>query len=258
MPLVGIQPRPAIFLSIEAEFSRVTRAYETLKDEKLRATYDSKLLAGYHRGSTTNAKPPTPSKPAPATTPPPPPPIQRAPQISPIPATVGTPQPPKPASPDANPASPFMAREDNRRDAFYMPPLDTETPKKVDALMQKRASEQFQRGVTALASRDHVAAIACLAEATRLDPGKARHHAYFGRALSGSSGARRQAESELNEAIRLEPRNLDYQVMLAEFFWNAGFPLRCQGEIKRILEKNPYHPEARALRDKLSADTLKK
>ena len=251
---------------IEAEFSRVTRAYETLKDEKLRATYDSKLLAGNNRGTTTNAKPP----------PPPTQPIQAPPQVPPIPATVGTqprisqPQariqspPPfrkaeaRPAAADANPTSPFMARDDNRRDAFNMPLLATETPKKVDALMQKRASEQFQRGVTALASRDHVAAIACLAEATRLDPGKARHHAYFGRALSGNSGARRQAESELNEAIRLEPSNLDYQVMLAEFFWNAGFPLRCQGEIKRILEKNPYHPEARALRDKLSADALKK
>jgi cytochrome c-type biogenesis protein CcmH/NrfG len=139
-----------------------------------------------------------------------------------------------------------------------MPPAETGNTKKVDELMLKRASEQFQKGVAALASRDLVSAIACLAEASRLDPSKARYHAYFGRALSGNAGARRQAENELNEAIRLEPSNLDYQVMLAEFYWNAGFPLRCQGEIKRVLEKNPFHPEARALRDKLSADTLKK
>jgi hypothetical protein len=33
--------------------------------------------------------------------------------------------------------------------------------------------------------------------------------------------------------------------------------LRAQGELKRILERDPFHQEARSLRDQLSSDTLK-
>ncbi len=259
---------------IEAEFSRVTRAYETLKDEKTRATYDAKLATGTARHVPSKVVTPPVSKPtptppvaAPKPTPPPvkvpppvkttiPPPVSVQPPPASAPASVNLPlarhAPARSAAPDANPMAPFMSRDDNRRDAFYMPPSETRTPQKVDALMQKRAIEQFQKGLSALASRDHIAAIACLAEAARLDPTQARHHAYFGRALSGNPNARRQAEAELTEAISMEPNNLDYQFMLAEFYWNAGFPLRCQGEVKRILQKDPFHPEARSLRDKLS------
>jgi curved DNA-binding protein CbpA len=266
---------PSLRARVETEFARATRAYETLKDEAQRAKYDTKLAA-QEASAILSGNKPQPPKPAP----PPPPevnPREPATEVKPPVSAPGQPinftppvvRPvrPTPPAPDANPVAPFLARDDNRRDAFQMPakqdsfqmPLGrASTPQKVDLMMQNRAADQFQRGLAALASRDHIAAVACLAEAVRLDPTKARYHAYFGRALSNNAGARRQAEAELQEAIHLEPHNLDYYVMMAEFYWNAGFRLRAKGEIKRILEKDPFHPDARTLRDKLNAETLKK
>jgi tetratricopeptide (TPR) repeat protein len=120
------------------------------------------------------------------------------------------------------------------------------------------ADNSFRRGVTALATRDYISAIACLGEAVRLNPKEGRYHAYFGRALSCDPGARRQAEIEFIAAIRLEPENLSYPIMLAEFYWNMNFPLRAQGELRRVLQKDPFNQEATALRNKIEAALLKK
>jgi curved DNA-binding protein CbpA len=277
---------PVLRSRIESEFARITRAYETLKDETKRKTYDLKLANNPKSAVPPAPKPQTPSAPPPASEAPRPvqPPPSSAPQPPPISAaaaSAASPTPPaqttpkvpftfaprptperKPATPrltfETNPAAPFLARNDNRQDAFQMPRKDETAAQKIDAQMQKRAAEQFQRGLAALASRDYVSAVTSLAEAARLDPTQPRHHAYFGRALSRNPKSHRQAENELKEALEMEPHNTDYRVMLAEFYGNAGFPLRAQGEVQRVLEKDPLHPEARALRDKLAAEALKK
>lgn len=260
---------------IETEFTRVTRAYETLKDDKSRGKYDSTLpdedefLPETTLPPTTAKSAETPAanlnkpplepapKPAPPATPPvtPPPASTSAGNSRPVFSQPVSPPMAKPA--DTTRFAPFMARDEVPQDASARPKPVAQDEVKITPQQENRAADYFQRGLAALASRDRISAVSCLAESVRLNPRMARYHAYFGAALAKDPNARRQAESEIREAIRLEPANLDFQVMLAEFFWTAGFPLRAQGELKRILERDPFHQEARSLRDQLSSDTLK-
>lgn len=211
--------------------------------------------------------PPTsapPVTPAPRTTPVVPPFARlqpNAPPITPPPtnnisASSGAKLPPRPTTPTPLIAPPPVSLTPPPAPAPVLPRLPPVVP--VDAATQKRADNQFQRGLSALASGDYIAAISCLAEAVRLVPHQANYRAYFGRALSAVPHSHRQAETEASLAVQLDPKNSDYRMILAEILWNIGFPVRAQGELERILAQDPFHRDARALREKVNAATLKK
>ena len=116
-----------------------------------------------------------------------------------------------------------------------------------------RAESSFQEGFIALQQGQTQAAIVNLAAAARLVPGEARFRAYYGRALASGDDTRRLAEAELQAALKLDPHNSSYRLMLAELYFDLGFLLRSEGEVKRILKAEPNQAAALKLLRRLES-----
>ncbi|MDQ3256379.1 MAG: DnaJ domain-containing protein [Acidobacteriota bacterium] len=114
-----------------------------------------------------------------------------------------------------------------------------------------RAEQSFQKGVAALNQGDHNLAAQCFDEAARLMPQQSRYRAYYGRALAANPRTRRQAETELLAAIKLDSGNMAYRVMLAELYRDIGLHRRAVNELESALTINPQFAAARTMLDAL-------
>ena len=110
-----------------------------------------------------------------------------------------------------------------------------------------RAEASFQRGINALTRQQYDEAIRSLAEAALLEPREARYRANYGHALMARPNMRRNAEFELQAAVKLEPNNAPYRMMLAELYKELGLFRRAEGEAERALTLDPKNQAARTL-----------
>jgi Tfp pilus assembly protein PilF len=65
--------------------------------------------------------------------------------------------------------------------------------------------------------------------------------------LAANENTRRAAETELVAAIKLDPGNAEYRVMLAELYRDLGLKLRAKGEAERAVAADPNNRKARDL-----------
>ena len=125
---------------------------------------------------------------------------------------------------------------------------NTDNPKE----REETAQEFFDQGVSLLLDEGNIAeATRVLARAVFLVGDNALYRAYYGKALASSPTTYRQAEAELQAAVRLDTQNMDYRMMLADLFINIGLYKRAEGELKRLLAIRPAHQEAREMLDSL-------
>lgn len=112
----------------------------------------------------------------------------------------------------------------------------------------EQAEQHFERGYALLMDDELDAAMPFLARAVHFAPKVARFHAYYGKALSLSEEKwRHKAESEMQLAIKLEPNNATFRILLAEFFMDFNLMKRAEGELNRLLAIFPDNREARAM-----------
>ena len=181
----------SLLARVESAFARVTQAYDTLRDDRLRANYDAKMKARQKAQQIADAAPK--------------------------------------ASVPVTPAGP-----------------DTKVKDAVASLAQ-RAEEQFKEGLAALELGERKAAIGLFASAANAVPNEPRYRGYYGRLLAAQEHTRRTAETELQAAIKLDPKNGEYRVLLAELYRDLGLLLRARGEAERALEADPENRKARDL-----------
>ena len=93
----------------------------------------------------------------------------------------------------------------------------------------------YREGMTAIQLGRINAAINHLGAAVRAVPTDARYRAQYGKALAANERMRKLAEAELQEAVRLDPKNAAYRIVLAELFIDLGFHRRAQTELERAL-----------------------
>ena len=188
---------PSILARTESAFARITQAYDTLRDDNLRANYDAKLAARLKAQQVADAtvKPKT-EAPAAAT-----PTADNVPNI--------------PAQPTRSAA--------------------------------ERAEAQFKEALAALETGERKVAIGLFAAAANAAPKEARYRAFYGRLLAEHEHTRRTAEAELQAAVKLDPKNGEYRVMLAELYRDLGLMLRARGEAERALGIDPNNQKARDL-----------
>jgi len=182
---------PALVARMESAFARITQAYDTLRDDGLRASYNAKLQAR-----------------------------KKAPQIV-----------------DSTPVAPKVEPT---------PAADT-APADTQLSAAERAANDFKEGYAALEQGQRKVAAGLFASAARLMPNEARYRAYYGHLLAGHENTRRAAEAELQAAIKLDPKNAEYRVMLAQLFRDLGFIIRARGEAERAVDADPNNRKARDL-----------
>ena len=150
----------------------------------------------------------------------------------------------------------------NMRPAVEEVPQSTNKRRTVDAAKSNasedssesewaRAESNFKEGFVALQHGQTKAAIVNLAAAARVAPGEARFRAYYGRALASVKDSRRLAEAEMQAAIKLDPKNSTYRLMLAELYCDLGFLRRAASELKRVTSVEPDNPVARRLMQRI-------
>jgi curved DNA-binding protein CbpA len=113
------------------------------------------------------------------------------------------------------------------------------------------AAKNFDEGYSFLMNENYAAALPFLARAVHLAPDVARYHAYYGKVLSADEKQRFKAESELQTAVKLEPENPTFRIILAEFYIEYNLYKRAEGELKRFLAIVPDNYEAQTLLDSL-------
>ena len=187
----------ALLPRIEAAFARITQAYDTLRDDRLRAGYDAKVAARRKAEQIVDAAPKA-----------------SAPVVEPAPVGEGA-------------AEPVMS-------------------------VAERAASQFKEGFVALEQGQKKVALALFASAARAVPNEPRYRAFYGQVLAGHEGTRRAAEAELNAAVKLDPKNAEYRMMLAELYRDLGLKLRAKGEAERAVAADPNNRKARELLRALS------
>jgi curved DNA-binding protein CbpA len=111
----------------------------------------------------------------------------------------------------------------------------------------ERAATQFKEGVVALEQGQKKVAMALFASAARAVPNEPRYRAFYGQVLAGNEATRRAAEAELSAAIKLDPKNAEYRMMLAELYRDLGLKLRAKGEAERAVAADPNNRKAREL-----------
>ncbi len=121
------------------------------------------------------------------------------------------------------------------------------TPRVPETPPAHQAELDFQSGLNALNSGNIALAVQHIAEAARRAPQHAQYRAKLASLLAREEQTRRFAEAEFQHAIRLEPANADYRIMLAEFYRDIGFPRRAVGELERAVEANPKDTRLRRL-----------
>src|SRR5689334_23211885 len=183
----------ALVRRLESAFARVAQAYDTLRDDRLRANYDAKLLAR-----------------------------QKAQQLA--------ESAPKPTAP-----------------APEKPAPTTETAPEAKVSNAERAEQQFKEGYAAFESGQKKVALGLFASAASAAPKEARYRAYYGRVLAEHPDTQRAAEAELQAAVKLDPQNGEYRVMLAELYRDLGLLLRARGEAERAVAADPDNRKARDL-----------
>ncbi len=116
------------------------------------------------------------------------------------------------------------------------------------------AQDTFEQGFSCLMDQEFEEAIKLLARASNIDPGNARYHAYYGKALSRAEKFRHQAEAELQKAIKLDATSVSYRIMLAEFYQDYNLVKRAEGELKRILAAFPNSKEAKTMLENIQSN----
>ena len=124
-----------------------------------------------------------------------------------------------------------------------------------EASPEERQAEQglqsFEQALEAMNEEEYAAAAGHFARAVHYSPQNALYHAYFGKALSYLEKQHHKAESELQAAIKLDPKNAKIRMMLVEFFVDMKMAKRAVGELNRLLEVAPGNPEATKMLSKL-------
>jgi tetratricopeptide (TPR) repeat protein len=182
----------ALVSQVESAFARITQAYDTLRDDRLRSNYNAKIEARKKAEQIVDAAP----KPV-------------APVTQSEPATESVVEPVIPAA--------------------------------------ERAEIQFKEGLTALELGQRKVALGHFASAASTAPKEPRYRALYGQMLAGHEQTRRAAEAELLAAIKLDPGNGEYRVMLAELYRDLGLKLRAKGEAERAVAADPNNRKAREL-----------
>jgi len=126
------------------------------------------------------------------------------------------------------------------------------------AAQQKLADLNYRQGRGQYDQQDYWSAIQAFRQSVRMEPEVARYRYWLAMALTKNAKWRREAEEHFLRAIELEQFNADYYVGLGMLYKEAGMQRRAESQLKQALQVNPGNKAAQEALDSLLAANTKK
>ncbi len=104
------------------------------------------------------------------------------------------------------------------------------------------AKNPVGRAKDALEKADYAEALACIGAALKEDPDKHEYHALHAKILDASGGDRRTLVAALEHCLRLDERDADSAIRLAETYQTLGMPSRATRYREWAYHLAPQHP----------------
>jgi len=253
---------------LDALFSLITQAYQTLSEASQRAVYDARLKKPAAAFQTTPLKPP----PAFVNEPP----TQRSepkaqPKPAPVPLSVPLPRPipseslrpradMKPPSGDLGRPHAAAATSEPLPQAVRPQPTPDEAPA-TEAARQANgnhtngnhangnqaqlAEHYFNQGRARYERKEYHAAVHLLRESVKLDGSKPSYHFHLGIALLRNPRTRREADEHLQRAAELEPYNSQIRIKLGNIYKEVGLSKKAEAFYRAALQIDPDNRHAR-------------
>ena len=217
-------------LKLEAVFSKISQAYETLSDPRKRAEYDEHIRKNPVPKAVTERMAPeapaipleiklpsNPSQPLRASKPlgsVPLPPPTAIPQVEPPPAS-------KPAAPAASQAVATASAGSGQSAEYY-----------------------YLQGRARFDQRDYFGAVNLFREAVKRDPNQAHYHYHLGNALVRNQRTRRDGEHHLLKAAELDPFNPHIRVKLGLLYKEAKMAKKAEHFFREAVRLDPANRAA--------------
>lgn len=224
---------------LETLFSKITQAYDTLREPASRATYEEKMKRAPKSAPAIEARMPS----VPAT---------RLSEGIRIEAQSQMVRPPRRGStkPLSQPDKPSATPPTSGEGAI----VDITQPPR-GASPTQTAEHYFQQGRARFDRKEYHAAVHLLREAIKLDASKPQYHFHLGNALMRNPRTRREAEQHLTKAAELDPINPQIRVKLGLLYKEAGLSKKAEFYFKQALQLDP---NSRTARKELGMDDSEK
>jgi len=136
----------------------------------------------------------------------------------------------RPANPSAAVPSPAMATE-SRIDLDDAPP-----PK------ERHAEDWYKEAKASFEQKNPSKALGLVHFAIKMDGTRGDYHALLAQAIAATSGDQKAESRALETAIRLNPKDVDSTIMLAELFQSVGMYARATSLWETARRLAPNHP----------------
>lgn len=107
---------------------------------------------------------------------------------------------------------------------------------------ERSASDWYEEAKTCYEHGDPQRALGLVHFAIKMDGTKGEYHALLARVISTTSGDKKAESRALETAIRLNPKDVDSTILLAELFQSVGMYARATSLWKTARRLAPNHP----------------
>lgn len=108
-------------------------------------------------------------------------------------------------------------------------------------LYERTAEDWFKEAEEALETGDHEKALGLIHYCIRLEPEKTEYFVFLAKVLDEGGGDKKALVKALESAIRLNPKDVDSTIRLAEVFQSVGMHARATRMWKTALNLSPNH-----------------
>ncbi|HLG15827.1 MAG TPA: DnaJ domain-containing protein [Blastocatellia bacterium] len=211
------QEHAALRPRLEALFSRISQAYETLTEPAQRAAYDDHIKKSGGKAPPSEA-------------------LITESRVQPERRSLSQDAAPPVADAKSNGAAQAVAHEPAVRE-IPQPPAQTASP-------AASAEHYYKQGRARYDRKEYHVAVHLLREAVKLDPAKPTYHYHLGIALIRNPRTRREAEQHLTKAAELDPYNAQIRAKLGLLYKDAGMPKRAEHYFREALSLDPANKVA--------------
>jgi curved DNA-binding protein CbpA len=210
--------------NLESLFSRLTQAYDTLRQPALRANYDDQLRKPTNKTTGALAQEPRIAERRPVE--------ERKPTAD----TIAS------GEPSSQGSSNVKLSSNTQTGGAEATPV--ESHHNAAPNVGRTAEYYYQQGRARFDRKEYHAAVHLLREAVRIDPAKPQYHFHLGMALINNPRTRREAEQHLSKAAELDPYNANMRMKLGLVYKEAGLPKKAEHFFREVLSLDPSNRHA--------------